>query len=63
MENLLKMTKQLNYPNLMCRVCESTGLLTDLSKETNKSMVKKLRAVADISVSIYLLLYFFNWNR
>lgn len=47
------MTKHLNYPIRICRVCESTGRqLTDLAKETNRSVVKKLRAVADISVSV-----------
>lgn len=52
MANLLKMTKHLKYPNRMCRVCESKGELQDLAEEANKSVVKKLRAVADISVSV-----------
>lgn len=44
----------LNCPTHMCRVCESTEHLTDLSKEMNRSIVKKLRAVADITVSVDL---------
>ncbi|KAG4072939.1 hypothetical protein HA402_006619 [Bradysia odoriphaga] len=46
------MTKHLSYPNRMCRVCETTGQLTDLTEEASKSMVKKLRAVADISFDV-----------
>lgn len=59
MENLLKMTKHLNYSNHICRVCESAGQFMDLTNETNRSMVKKLRAVADISVSVGIEILFF----
>ncbi|KAJ6639102.1 Zinc finger protein [Pseudolycoriella hygida] len=46
------MTKILNFPNEMCRVCEFVGQTTDLSRAINKSMLRKLRAVADISFDI-----------
>lgn len=41
-----------HYLNQKCRVCETTGQLKDLTDEASKTIVKKLRAVADISVSV-----------
>lgn len=43
---------------LMCRICEKGEEIILLNERTNKSIVKKLRACADVNVSIFIL----NWN-
>lgn len=35
----------------ICRVCESNKSLMNLTKDKNRSVLKKLRACADIDVS------------